>query len=222
MNQAIQVFQAKRTKKAANQLIGGLSKPGKMPGSAWSISAELCHTGSKLRQIPGSTCSACYALKGRYVFPGTKNAHSVRLAAFQNLPRNVWIDAIVVAIGKDKHFRWFDAGDLQGVDMLDAIATVARKTPNCQHWLPTREKKIVSQWVKQGNTIPDNLTIRVSAPMIDGSVPKSLPEGIKSSTVHIKTVGVGHICPANQQGNQCGDCRACWDKNVENVSYPAH
>jgi len=55
------------TKKAWD-LVGGLSKPGKMPGWAIGIPAAECNTGSKLRLIPDSVCSTCYALKGCYVF----------------------------------------------------------------------------------------------------------------------------------------------------------
>ena len=29
-------------------------------------------------------------------------------------------------------------------------------------------------------------------------------------------------CKAYTRGNQCGDCRACWDKTVKNVSYKKH
>ena len=50
------------TKKAWD-LVGGLSKPGKMPGWSIGIPAAECNTGSKLRLIPNSVCSTCYALK---------------------------------------------------------------------------------------------------------------------------------------------------------------
>ena len=48
----------------ALKLVGGLSKPSKMPGWAYGIPAKECKTGSKLRQVKGSTCEKCYALKG--------------------------------------------------------------------------------------------------------------------------------------------------------------
>ena len=56
-----------KTKDAANKIVGGLSAPGKMPEGSFGLSARDCKTGSALRQIPGSVCSQCYALKGRYV-----------------------------------------------------------------------------------------------------------------------------------------------------------
>ena len=50
-------------------IVGTLSEPSKMPTYAYSIPAKYCITGSKLRMIANSTCSKCYALKGRYIFP---------------------------------------------------------------------------------------------------------------------------------------------------------
>ena len=54
--------------KEALKIVGGLSKPSKMPGWAYGIPAAECKTGEKLRDIEGSTCEGCYALKGCYVF----------------------------------------------------------------------------------------------------------------------------------------------------------
>jgi hypothetical protein len=54
----------------ALKIVGGLSKPSKMPGWAYGIPAAECKTGKKLQDVPGSTCEGCYATKGCYVFPG--------------------------------------------------------------------------------------------------------------------------------------------------------
>jgi hypothetical protein len=39
----------------ALKLVGGLSKPSKMPGWAYGIPAKECKTGKKLQNIEGST-----------------------------------------------------------------------------------------------------------------------------------------------------------------------
>ena len=44
--------------KEAWQLVGGLSKPSKMPGWSIGIPAKECKTGAKLRLIPNSVCEA--------------------------------------------------------------------------------------------------------------------------------------------------------------------
>ena len=54
--------------KRALKIIGGLSKPSKMPGWAYGLPAKECKTGSKLVKVKNSVCEGCYALKGCYVF----------------------------------------------------------------------------------------------------------------------------------------------------------
>jgi hypothetical protein len=76
----------------ALKLVGGLSKPSKMPGWAYGIPAKECKTGSKLRQVKGSTCEKCYALKGCYVFKVVQEAQYKRLAAIKH-PN--WVRAMV-------------------------------------------------------------------------------------------------------------------------------
>jgi hypothetical protein len=79
----------------ALKLVGGLSKPSKMPGWAYGIPAKECKTGSKLREIKNSTCHKCYALKGCYVFKVVQEAQYKRLAAIKH-PQ--WVTAMVYLI----------------------------------------------------------------------------------------------------------------------------
>ena len=65
--------------KEALEIVGGLSKPSKMPGWSYGLPAKECKTGSKLRKVPGSTCFDCYALKGCYVFKVVQDAQYRRL-----------------------------------------------------------------------------------------------------------------------------------------------
>jgi hypothetical protein len=189
-----------------------------MPGWSWSISAEDCITGSKLRQIPGSTCSSCYALRGNYRFPVVKAAHARRRAGLDDLR---FVEAFVVVLtriyknirnGEDR-FRWFDAGDLPDFDALLKICEIARQTPQIRHWLPTREMGIVR--MLDPKDIPANLTIRLSAPMI-GEPMTPLP-GTTWSGVDVADA---FQCIAPSQGNQCLACSMCWGK--EPVSYHKH
>ena len=68
---------------------------------------------------------------------------------------------------------------------------------------------------------PENLTVRLSAFMINGNSPVSLAKSIDCVTSGVANDG-NFDCVASKQGNKCLDCRACWDKNVENIGYPAH
>jgi hypothetical protein len=210
------------TKASAAEFVGGLSKPSKMPGKSFGFSARLCKTGAKLRDVEGSTCHKCYALKGAYTWKSTVAAHARRYgrlveALHDSITRESWIAAMVKVLQGEDYFRWHDSGDIQSVDHLKMIADVARQTPTVRHWLPTREYKIVREFLKE-HELPYNLVVRMSAQMIDAE-PPSWPN---TSTVHKKTRAVGHDCPARFQNNECGECRACWDPAVANVGYPAH
>jgi len=206
--------------KQAKEIVGGLSKPSKMPGYGYGLSAFDCDTGSKLRLIKNSTCSMCYALKGRYTFPGVKNAHARRL---ESIERDDWVQAMVILIKnygrKVPYFRWHDSGDLQSLDHLKKIVAVAMLTPKVRHWLPTREPGILKSFFNEGLSLPGNLAVRVSATMIDGKPHANV--GL-TSTVHKEQAPIGYSCPASKQGNECKTCRACWNINIKNVSYGAH
>jgi hypothetical protein len=195
----------------ALKLVGGLSKPSKMPGWAYGIPARECKTGSKLVKVKGSTCEGCYALKGCYVFPVVQAAQYKRL---DSIKHPGWVKAMTALINskKSKFFRWHDSGDVQSVKHLAKIFEVCRRSPDVQHWMPTREA-----WVKPYlSRAPKNLVIRFSMPMVDQEAAASWP--------HTSTVvsGSGRTCPAPDQDNACGSCRACWDPSVRNVAYGKH
>ena len=210
------------TVKEAWAEVGGLSKPSKMPSYGYSLSAFKCKVGSKLREVLNSTCANCYALKGRYIFPNVQEALDRRMDKLQNNPK--WVDAMIYLIlhycTKTKVFRWHDSGDLQSVQHLINIVNIAECTPNVKHWLPTREVGIVQEYKKLFGDFPSNLVVRISATMVNG-VPHKFHE--HSSTVATSNdLAIGHLCPAPKQDNKCGDCRACWDTNIKNVTYLEH
>lgn len=211
------------SKKQILDRVGGLSKPSKMPGYAWSIPAKMCVTGSKLAKVDGSVCYKCYALKGRYSFPKVQAAMQRRLDIY-NADNVAWINNMAEAIDitDTPYFRWFDSGDLQSVRMLYDIVKVAYLTDGVKHWLPTKEHGMVSRYLRDHDTLPANLTIRLSSPMIDEHTDYSLSkiDGVTMSSVSTDKSRVS--CPAYTQDGKCGDCRACWNRNVHRVIYPKH
>jgi hypothetical protein len=225
----------------ATAVVGSLGFPSKMPGTSYGIPASKCGVGAKLRAIKGSTCSKCYAFKGKYGTEGVAAAQERRLASLSD-PRWAFAmaSALLLAHGKiaDKRgkkrvhhkirakgmrgagwHRWHDAGDLQSLAHLCQIVVVAQLTPRIRHWLPTREAGIVAQFLKGGGVFPPNLCVRVSATMIDGAPSARFPN---TSTVHARESARGHACPAPTQGGVCGACRACWSLDVANTSYHVH
>ena len=197
-------------KKEAKEITGGLSAPSKMPGPAYNLPAPQCITGAKLVKIPGSVCAGCYALKGRYRFSNVRMALARRLESLKH-PR--WVEAMTALIADEPWFRWHDSGDLQSTWHLKQIFEVCKRTPETSHWLPTREARILN--LMDPDIIPTNLIIRMSSHMIDQGPVTFWPW---TSTVSTKS----KTCPAQDQGNSCRDCRACWDRSVSNVTYPKH
>ena len=229
----------------AKGIAGALGHPSKMPGFSYGISAKNCITGSKLRKVPGSVCSSCYAMTDWYhSWKPLLEGHRRRWEGIHH-PR--WCDAMVTMITsayrkaepKDRYFRWHDSGDIQGGWHLRKIVEVCERTPAITHWMPTREYEIVAEHLASGKTIPPNLIIRLSAHMIDaepvipddlapwiGKLPVSTVSTI--STLHPSggkiLEGKGHVeCRAVEaRDNKCGACRACWDPRVLSVNYPQH
>ena len=206
--------------KEAHAICGPLSTPGKMPCHGYALPAQRCRLGSFLQQLPTAICHYCYALRGRYVFRKVQAAMEKRIKSLSD-PR--WVDAITSLIHRsgDRYFRWHDSGDLQSLDHLRKIIQVCKNLPRIKFWLPTREYQTVQAYRCLGGRIPPNLCIRLSAHLIDGKLPLGyrLPVSTVSSGKGSITRGA-HICPAPKQGNQCGSCRACWDRSIRIVSYP--
>ena len=203
--------------------VGGLSKPSKMPGFAYGIPAAKCILGSILAKKKGSVCNSCYALKGMYVFPVVKAAQARRL---ESISRPEWVAWMVELLekkykrkkGADRVFRWHDSGDLQGMEHLSKIVEIAKALPSISFWLPTRELKMVSDWIQENGSWPKNLTVRVSMQMV-GQAQLLEKDSLVWSTVGS---GEGFSCPAREQGNECKNCRACWDAEIASVDYALH
>jgi len=197
--------------KDALKITDSFTKTKKMPGLSYSLPAWECKTGAKLVKVPGSVCAGCYAMKGNYTrYPAIKAAQYRRLDAIKN---PLWVQAMAAKIKRQKWFRWHDAGDIQSADHLKKIFEVCKLTPDTKHWMPTRE----AQFLKDVNPeeVPENLIIRMSSHMIDQGPVSFWPW---TSTVGSKS----RSCPAPDQGNSCGDCRACWNREIPNIEYGKH
>ena len=215
------------TLKSAKESLAISAGNSKMPGSTFAQDSFACNVGSRLANVKGSVCESCYARKIQKLRPSVNMGWKSNLEKTRKwLESNPaqWVAAAVFQIRKlsgksgQPFHRWFDSGDLDSLQQLRAIVQVAESTPEIRQWLPTREIAIVKAYLKE-STFPDNLIVRVSAPMV-GDKPLSFDH---TSTVHKKGESAyGHACPAPQQGNNCGDCRACWSKDVANISYCKH
>ena len=201
-------------KKEAKEITGGLSEPSKMPGPSFNLPAAACITGAKLVNVPGSTCSGCYALKGNYIrFPAVQKAMERRA---RSLVHDSWITAMVTLIKKHRWFRWHDSGDLQSVQHLNNIFEVCKLTPDTRHWLPTREARFIN--LMDPAVVPKNLKIVLSDHMNDQATPPSWWPYTSGVTTKHGAV----TCPSSSQGNKCRSCRKCWDRRTKRVIYGKH
>ena len=201
---------------------GSVTQTTKMPCKSYSLPTVACITGFKMAQIPGSICSTCYANKGNYV-AYANNIEPAQHARLDSLHDALWVDAMVSHIGNDNYFRWHDSGDLQGLWHLEKIALVAQLTPNCLHWLPTREYSMVKAYIAKHGALPGNLIVRLSAMYVDKlvTIPASLQGQANVTVSNVHTINpMGLECHAPKNNGQCGPCRACW--GTEPVSYKAH
>lgn len=225
----------KVTLKQLEEVVGRLGEPSKMPGYTWGIPAAYCKRGSKLRKKKGTVCEKCYALKNRYIFPNVQEALDRRLASYHNLTSNRWVETMAALISRRvkpdaPYFRIFDSGDLQSEKMLLLWFYVATLLPEVKFWMSTRERAIVKRGLERMKQ-PGNLVIRMSADMVGGQVPK----GFKNTSGVLPGLNKKQwedqvrlsnnklfFCPAPTQDNECGTCRACWNKNVDIVVYKEH
>ena len=155
--------------KMCEKITGGLSSESKMWSKSFGLPAWRCHVGSKLAEVVGSVCEKCYALdRGHYQYDVVKNAQERR---YQSLYHPCWVSAMTMLLWlqvKD-FFRWQGSGDIDSLQHLKNIVEVCEKTPHLKHWMPTKEKGILKEFLNRGGVIPSNLVISMSGYMIDGA-----------------------------------------------------
>jgi hypothetical protein len=197
-----------------------LSRTSKLGTKSWSLQALETCPGSKAADgslVPA--CSGCYATTGTYYFPDVKAVRADNKADWQ---RDGWTADMVKALSKDSHFRWFDSGDMYSLELAEKMLAIMAATPNTKHWLPTRMYKFPKfQAVLAKMQALPNVMVRYSSDAVDGSY----TEGLHGSTIvpdaTSAPAGVT-VCQAYSQGGKCLDCRACYDKSVAVIGYPAH
>ena len=197
-----------------------LSKAGKMPCRSWSLVAQETCPGAidKDTKELVPACQGCYATAGNYRFPNVK---APRVHNRDDWKSADWVDTMVSMLDNDRYFRWFDSGDVYHPELAEKIYQVMERTPWCKHWLPTRSYKIqrIAKVLRRMMKL-DNVSVRFSADGVRGE-----HESFHGSTIigedQLDMPGVT-VCHAYTNNGKCGDCRACWDKNVSTIAYVQH
>lgn len=198
-----------------------LSVTSKLDGiRSWSLQAlETCPGSLAAPGVLVDACKGCYATTGNYMFQNVKATRAYNKEYWQRLE---WVDDMVQALDSDRYFRWFDSGDMYALGLAEKMLEVMKRTPWVKHWLPTRMHKFPKfALVLAEMQSLSNVMVRPSSDSINGEFlpgthgstivesPDSLPSGVT-------------LCRAYENAGKCSGCRACYDKTVAVIAYPAH
>jgi Gene product 88 len=196
-----------------------VSKTSKLGTLSWSLQAiETCPGSVGKNGELVAACSGCYATTGCYNFPDTKKVRSDNKAAWQEAD---WVEVMVAKLKKQKHFRWFDSGDLYSIELANKVLAIMQATPDTKHWLPTRMYKFPKfAAVLDAMQQLANVMVRFSSDAVDGTFQSYHGSTIVPAGAPVPA-GVT-LCTAPSQGGKCLTCRACYDKSVAVIGYQAH
>lgn len=198
-----------------------LSVTSKLDGiRSWSLQALDTCPGSIA--APGElvdACKGCYATTGNYRFANVK---APREHNKQDWQRIEWTDDMVTALDADRYFRWFDSGDMYTLGLAEKMLEVMQRTPWVKHWLPTRMHKFPKfRAVLAAMQSLPNVSVRFSSDSVTGEYTKKLHGSVIIPTPDDVKKGMT-LCRAYEHEGKCNGCRACYDKAVPVIAYPAH
>jgi hypothetical protein len=197
-----------------------LSKTSKLDGIlSWSLQALDTCPGSKNKD--GSlvdACKGCYATTGNYHYPNVKKP---RIANRDDWQRQEWVQDMVKALDSQRYFRWFDSGDVYTIDLAEKILAVMQATPWVKHWMPTRMAKFAKfkKVLSEMESLP-NVKVRFSSDSVTGEHTSAHGSTIVPTAADAPKNAF--VCQAYQHDGKCNGCRACYDKSVSLIAYPAH
>lgn len=197
-----------------------LSKASKMPCRSWSLQALVtCPASKGANGELVAACAGCYATTGNYNFPNVK---APREHNKDDWKRSEWVGDMVNELDSDRYFRWFDSGDLYDIRLARKVLEVMKRTPWVRHWLPTRMHKFDKfvPVLDEMQSLP-NVVVRLSSDGVNGET----IEGLTTSTIIPTSEQASKhatVCEAYERDGKCGQCRACWNKDVSLVAYVAH
>ena len=186
---------------------------------SWSLQALDTCPGSIDAGELVDACKGCYATTGNYRFPNVKAPRVHNKLDWQRLE---WVDDMVLELRKDKLFRWFDSGDMYSLGLAEKIFEVMTLTPWVKHWLPTRVHKFPKfRIVLQKMESLNNVSVRFSSDSVLGEYKKGLHGSVIIPTPNDIKKGM-KLCEAYANNGKCNGCRACYDKTIKVIAYPAH
>ena len=143
--------------------------------------------------------------------------------------RENWVTDMVKLLARQKHFRFFDSGDMYSVKLAKKIYQVVALSPHCKFWIPTKMHKfakfarIIAKLEKLENCVVRKSSDSINGEKIAGKNSSTIiTSDLQTAAWHKRT----HICPATMPGNKANckanKCTACWDKNTKVIAYHFH
>jgi Gene product 88 len=189
---------------------------------SWSLQAlDTCPGSWAEPGVLVAACQGCYATTGNYRYPNVKAPREYNRDDWQRLE---WVADMVAELENDRYFRWFDSGDVYTLALAEKILAVMVATPWCKHWLPTRMHKFpkFAHVFAQMQALP-NVSVRFSSDSVLGEYIPGLHGSVIGPDASTYEARPGaSLCQAYEHGGRCNGCRACWDKSVDLICYPAH
>ena len=187
---------------------------------SWSLQAlDTCPGSIESPGVLVDACKGCYATTGNYRFANVKAPRQFNRTDWE---RFEWVDDMVSELSKDKYFRWLDSGDMYSLALAEKICEVMRRTPWVKHWLPTRMHKFPKfQLVLREMSQMNNVMVRPSSDSIIGVFIPGLHGSVIVPDSRVNPDMVT-LCRAYENSGKCSGCRACYDKSIPVIAYPAH
>lgn len=197
-----------------------LSATSKLGCKSWSLQAGDTCPGSYDKTgglVPA--CAGCYAKGGNYRFANVKAPREHNKLDWQ---RPEFTAEFIAALDTERYFRWFDSGDMYALGLAEKLFDIMQATPWVKHWLPTRMHKFpkFAGILAKMQALP-NVSVRFSSDSVTGDY----EAGLHGSVIVPDTdsvPGEAFLCGAYSREGKCGSCKACWNKDVSVIAYPAH
>ena len=209
--------------RAIDQAWPRISVTSKLDGiRSWSLQAlDTCPGSIESPGVLVDACKGCYATTGHYAMPNVKAPREHNRLDWQRLD---WCDNMVEELLRDEYFRWLDSGDLYTLALAEKVLEVMQRTPWVKHWLPTRMYKFPKfrQVLDAMQALP-NVSVRFSADSVTGEYIEGLHGSVIGPSAETFQARPGvSLCQAYEHEGRCNGCRACWNKSIDLISYPAH
>lgn len=157
-----------------------------------------------------------------------KNEKLLKSANFEPIMNKEIKEIYLQTRDKTVYIRLYSFGDLSCVEDLIKWCNIARKNPNVEFWLSTRQDSILFEYfnaekINSAQKKPKNLTIRYSLPLIEGMdfMIKNFDKfNIVYSTITDDKNQAN--CKKSKLNSSCGKCSDCWNPSIKIIKYFNH